>query len=722
MYCRQFSWIQGLDCKKMKKRFLILFLIVFPFCLNAVENSYVTAANRNTALRCLKLAENCLVGNDWENASRQADLGLSYDDSISDLIYMKAAAQINMGYSRSEIIKLITIAFEKDNWVGYSKNGARILYADLLSDTGLYEMSMKVLDEPQMIFSADAEFIRVKNLYRMGTEASINSARLKLNSARRVYPSDSRFPNIFFMFEFVYLLENEKVNNKYEVPEVVNVIASYYINKLPDYSGNNLELELLASFFANDNERVRIVNAIDAKNQTVNPVLAIAGMDAGLYDDQKACDLFFEMSGDSISLELLQILVSRIDDITVKQLLMEKMLNFTGIIEVDENFDLQNELIIEYELGRPKTITYDGNNDGIIDLYADCDFGAPNFIRFEKNLAEYFYYSYPAVSTINYNTENHILHFLQGEYTFAPVYLVPEKYLQQLGLDFYIPFVSYELTFADKESLLDVASSIELPVKERENAKVIYSLKDGQFISADFYENNIRYAWCDFVSSSPVSRYADYDFDGYFETLELYDLVEVESSLYDRNLIKNNFGDILEDYPLYLKQILIDRNGNTFYEFTEQYLENNGKVNCWDNDDDGIVDCQYTKYPQYTGENLLEETVYFDGNGNPFVKLTTIDGVPVKITEKSSEVMIYAGSANDFYWIDQTGDVNLENAVIKKYRNQLQQGSINFIEIDDTRLSVILVGKSIYCNILPDSQIEESEQPDDVSDIQEDLD
>ena len=130
----------------MKKRFSVIF--VFFLLINSLffaQNS-ASAANRNTALRCLRLAENCLVGGDWENAYRQAELGLSYDDSISDLIYVKAASASNLSYTRRETLDIIREAFKKDNWLGYSQNGARILYADLLCDAGDYEISLELLD------------------------------------------------------------------------------------------------------------------------------------------------------------------------------------------------------------------------------------------------------------------------------------------------------------------------------------------------------------------------------------------------------------------------------------------------------------------------------------------------------------------------------------------------------------------------------------------------
>ena len=479
----------------MKKVISVFLFLMIPFYMLNAESSFVNSANRNTALRCLKLAESCLVGNDYENALKQAELGLSYDENISDLIYLKAAAEISMGRTKSEVIQVISEAFEKNDWVGYSKNGARILYADLLSDTGRFNESMDVLDEGQMIFSADAEFIRIKNLYRMGTEASVNSARLKLNSARRIYPSDLRFPNIFFMFEFVYLMENNKINNGYEIPDVVRSISSFYIKKLPDYTGEHLELELLASFFAEKDEKNRLVNAIYSKNQTENPVLAIAGLDVGLFDDQQAFDMFFEMSGESVSLELLQIILDKIQNVEVQNQLMEKMLNFSGILEIDENYDLQNELIVEYELGRPKSIKYDKNNDGVIDLFSTCDFGAPAFVYFAQENAELFYDSYPSVSKISFKDRDFTLNFLHDDYYFSPYSLIPDSYIQKLGLDFYVPYLNQKIAYPSSDDLFAKASSVTIPVKERDDAYVVYTLADGKFVNADFFEKDLRYAY-----------------------------------------------------------------------------------------------------------------------------------------------------------------------------------------------------------------------------------
>ena len=65
----------------MKKFFILISLYFFTFSALFSQNSktsYASNANRTTAIRCLKLAESCLVGKDFVSAKNQAETGFSY--------------------------------------------------------------------------------------------------------------------------------------------------------------------------------------------------------------------------------------------------------------------------------------------------------------------------------------------------------------------------------------------------------------------------------------------------------------------------------------------------------------------------------------------------------------------------------------------------------------------------------------------------------------------
>ena len=667
------------------------------------------------------------MSRDWNNALKQAELGLSYDDSISDLIYVKTAALMNMNSKKADVLGQINKAFELDNWVNNKKNGARILYADLLSDTGKYEDSMNLLDSQPFIFSADAEFIRIKNMYRMGTSQSIENARLKLNSAIRIYPSDSRFANLFFMFEMALLQNYAILGINYEIPDIVKTVANYYISKLPDYDGKNLELELLASFFASSDMQNRLVRAIDSKEQTVHPLLAVAGLQVGLYSEKKAVELFFETVENAFCLSDLEFLTLHLRDSEVSDFLMEKLLNYDGFVYVDCDFDLQNEVIIEYKTGRPLNINCDFDNDGNQDFYAKCDFGSPEIVQLQGENISVYYQEYPFVSKIilhdNSKTDEvqqnklTVLNYFGKEFSFTPVELKENDVFGMLGLDFYVPvFTNTQFSLPDFDSLYKNAISVEYPVKERENAKVVYTIFQGETISAVFLQNEKNYAFCNF-SNIPFGRAVDFDDDGVYETLEQYDLIlenQDANSLYEPEFLTSIFGEnflhqiINENKKIYLQKISIDRNSNHFYEYAEEYLSDNGKISFWDNNDDGVIDCKHTRFPQKNGESLQEESVFYDKDGKMIVSIIFVDKTPIKMFESDKEVLINAGENKNFYWIEDVQPLEVENQILDSFKN-MKQGAVEIFESEGARFSIIKVEEDYFCKLLPESELEKDE-------------
>ena len=698
------------------KKYVLILLLSFGIVFSTEAQKSSATANKNTALRCLKLAESCLVGNDWQNALNQAELGLSYDDSISDLYYIKAAAELNLGGTKAEALRVLSSAFERSSWAGYTKNGARIFLADLLSDTGLNEESLSVLDSEPFIYSADAEFIRIKNYYRLGTSDSLNTARLRLNSDRRVYPSDSRFPEIFFMFESLFMSEAERNGLQYEVPEIVSTIAASYISKLPDYSNRNLELELMAAGFARDDEKLRLIKAIDAKNKNLSTLLATSALRAGIYTDAQAFDMFFEAGNNEFSLESLETFIALLSDEEVIERVVQILADFTGTIYIDDNMDLQYEFTVQYEKGRPSYIKYDANNDGEIELYSSCDFGAPVFVYFNSSRQQFFYNEFPKVSKVSYADRNLIFNFLHDDYVFSPFDFVTDNVFSRTGVEFYIPNISKDTALPLPQEIIENASSFELPITERDDARIIYTLSGSEIVFAEFYEKNDRYAYCDFSNQESLVRFVDYDNDGTFETTEFYsqipfgqDGLETEEN---SRIVSSVFNFIDGRNDIYLRKIQIDSNQNTFSEFSEEYLEYNGKITIWDNDDNGLPDCQYIRYPQKDGGSLLEETLYYDSNGLQILSLTTADGIPLKMNADGSEVMVYSGDVQNLYWIEQKGSDDAEAAILDYIAKGIPQGSIEIFDYEETRISLIKVGSNYYCRNVPLSAIPLDEEAD----------
>ena len=109
-------------------------------------NTTAEAANRRTALLCLEESKNSILEFNWINAFDQADLGLSYDSAISDLWYVKAVAAVELNTPKAEVVSMLASALNTNEWIQYEKDAARVLYANLLSDTGRSSAALQILD------------------------------------------------------------------------------------------------------------------------------------------------------------------------------------------------------------------------------------------------------------------------------------------------------------------------------------------------------------------------------------------------------------------------------------------------------------------------------------------------------------------------------------------------------------------------------------------------
>ncbi|MCR4743163.1 MAG: hypothetical protein K5866_09895 [Treponema sp.] len=695
------------------KKVILFFLMVFVFStvfLSAQDSA--KSANKNTAIRCYKLAESCMVGKDWQNALNQAELGLSYDDSISDLIYIKATAKINLGHSKNEVIKIIKEAFDKNNWISYSQTGARILYADLLSDEGFYKESLSVLDAKPLLFSADAEIIRIKNYYRIATPDSYNQARLKINSSRRVYSSDQRFENIFFLYELMLkknaYLEGE--SSKYD-SELLEVIANSYLAKYPNYNANS-ELEIYAAFFAQGDLKDRLISAIAAKGNVQSPLFPILALTNEFYSQEDAVLKFFDNSKNEINLDLLEVLSKQLTQAPAIKILIEKLNEFGGRLFIDCDSDLQNEFVVDYSLGRPIKASYDSNNDDVKDLIINFDYGVALDIKYSNPCVDIEYGAFPAVKTIKFNDEDCRFDFLYDDFIFTPISVIADPFIsfydislseeESADFEFYIPRMDNDKFTLTKSELMTKTVCVTLPITERYNSVVEYTLLQGQLKFAKFFEDDKQYAYCDFESGLPFTRLVDQDFDGYFETTEYYDIYNPQDNIKydDNNLIREVFSLVADSQNIYLKEVRIDRNANAICEYTEEFLGNDGRIACWDYDDNGVVDLRYKKNP-HSEENpsKSEEVSFYNSKGDEIVKMILLDDIPIQLFYQGKEIMIFAGKNNNFYWLEEELSADYEEEILSKATQITQEGKITLLKVKDKEILVIRVFDDYYCKI-----------------------
>ena len=693
----------------------LVFLLsaAFSFSLFAQTGTPGSAsvANRRTAVRYLQIAKQYASEKLWEEAQSNAKMGLAYDDKIADLWYLQAVSMAALGEKKSRVLPLVVTALTESEWVDYNRDGARILYADILCQERLFVQALSVLDSAPFIYSADAEYIRAKSYYGLGDKESLTKARERLDAARRVYPADARFAELFYTYEY-YIYRN----NNGAVAEI-QALADAFALTIPLYKKTKNDLEVYAAIFSSDvNKKTRMLKAFNSKGLT-SPLYAIEALKTGLIDEDAALDYFYKFSDKEISLLMLEDFVALLKSEDAKKEFSEYLNSYGGKVIFSTDSDLHSNIVISYNRGRPETISYDYNQDDEYEWLAQCDFGVPLKINLSENALELEYSSWPYISSASYkmDNKNSDLRFtlIAETLKWTPFTIEADASIKAiLGTDFFIPVISENQVSVSGQDLLRSALSYSIPSGERENAVIQVSLLNGMAQIASYSVGDNIYAMATFEKGLPVSRKLDVDGDGLFETQEFYGY----STNPDENFISGNdemqimtnlFGSPAQGTGFYLKKITVDRNGDTVPDFTEEYLPasaknlKNGKISSWDSDSDGDWDVQYIKYPSMVDGKLREEARFHQPLTDSIVTVTSENGIPVFVQDGNKNLPVSKGSSDNFYWISNAGSKKDEENITNAINQVEEQGLSIIVNSGKSRFLAVRIEKMIFGMDIP---------------------
>lgn len=677
----------------MFKKAISLFIVLSSFSLSVlnaqgVSNS-ASVANRRTAVRYLQLAKQFAADKFWSEADSNAKMGLAYDDKIADLWYLRAVSQMNLGEKKSKILPLIVTALTEAEWVDYNRDGARILYSDILCSTRQFVQSLSVIDSDPFVYSADAEYIRAKAYYCLGDDESVNKARSRLDAARRVYPADSRFAELFYTNEYRILRNTNVVSGE------TRSLADAFSLMVPLYKNARDDLEIYAAIFAgNESKKIRMLKAFNSKHQK-SPLYALEALKTGLLQEDEALDYFYQFADKTINLSVLEDFVSLLSSDEAKKEFSEYLNSYNGTITIDVDDDLISNMTVIYKRGRPESITYDVNQDDDYEWIASCDFGVPLKIALSENALELEYSAWPYISAATYKmgASHADLKFalIAETLSWTPFVIEADKAISQsLAYDFYIPVLSAsEQNSVSGSDLLKAALSYSIPSREREGAVIQVSLLNGVAQLASYSVGDKIYAMAQFENGIPVSRKLDVDGDGLFETSEYYGFSSDGSEKFistndEMQIMTNLFGSPALGTGFYVKKITVDRNGDTIPDFTEEYLPASegaripGKISSWDTNGDGDWDVQYVKHPSSIEGKLREEAKFHQPLTDFVVTVFSEDGIPVSVQNGKENLAVTKGLSKNFYWISQVCSQADEEKIIKDV-NQIGEQGVSII-------------------------------------------
>lgn len=698
----------------LKKVFFVLTVFsLFVFSLSGASFNSADVANRRTAIRYLQLAKDYAAQKKWDLVESQSSMGMNYDDSISDLWYINAISKINRNFPKRDICNLVKTSLQKSNWVDYNRENAKVLYADLLCSTLKFQEALTILDEDKLIYSADAELIRSRCYYNLPGNENLEKARDKIESARRVYPNDMRFVDLFLKFEYKNM---EKSGEGF--PERVQKTGESIVKALPNMANIDTELELYASYFADKEKRIRMLKSYNARGNK-SPLYAIAALENGLMNQEDALDYYLVFAEKECNYSQLEKFVSLLTEDGPKDFLKQHLDAFNGVIFSDTDGDLVPNLRVKFVRGRAQRIVYDQDQDDVFDWDCECDFGAPLYVHFADEFATVRYDNWPSVNGIEYywDTKDWAkFNIASDSLNYSPFGMKPNDMIKNcLDFDFYYPFIIEPYKSINLESVFSCTLSVEVPSKEAEYDILKISIYNQKAQMFRYYKGEQLYAQAQCNEEGrPVSRIVDRDCDGLFETTEYFgwdsenDGKKYYSNDDSQSITKNIFGllgDIAGDFGqqvFYLKMIQIDSNGDTIPDFTEEYLKGEGKISSWDFDNDGVWDTRYIKYPATEDGILREESLFNNTYKKRMQSVLFENSKPVLVKDGEAVRPVTKGTKN-LYWIGQTGTEEIAREIFKK---NYEQGVVQIVQCGTVRLFVIKIGNMIFGEIIEETQDE----------------
>ncbi len=700
---------------KIARKLSIFLFSVFILPSSLLSAQSAAKTNRNTAVRCLRLAKSYASQKQWKEAKSQTELGLAYDDKIADLWYIKAVSESALGSSKASVLPMVIKSLTEGDWVDYNKDSARILYADILCSTRQFETAVQILDNEPFLYSADAEYIRIKAFYNGGTFDSIQKAREKVNSARRIYPDDQRFAQLFYSYEYA-LKSGGKITETPDSEALVKSIAKALRLALAKSRNLDGELELYSILFTEGEEKTRLLKSFRARNHTA-PLLAQAALEEGLIKEETALDYFYSYADKQIDKAVLDAFVPLVTGEKTKKELYDYLNAYNGVITADTDGDLVPNLTVTYNRGRPKHIEYDGNQDDENDWVSDCDFGVPLSVELDGGTTKLIYDSWPTLAQAVYTrgdgnkTIPRLTFNLASEnFSWSPFSIKANQIVKSsLGLDLFFPEVPPLVPDLDGEQLIRASTSYEIPTEERPGAMIKVIIVNGQAQSARYLQGDKVYAQATFKNGLPESRMVDRDGDGQFETIEIYGRdpsgrQNVLSDGDEKQIVANLFGLPAGNTGFYVKMIQIDANGDTIPEFTEEYTTAGGRISSWDSDGDGNWDTRYVKKPAQSDGILREDAIFHQPLSKIVITVSSENGIPVSINGAGMTFGISKSKSGKFYWIGPAGDASDEKKVEEAVNQNTRQGVSILVANGKKRMIAIRIEKMIFGEMLSEQE------------------
>lgn len=668
--------------KKIIRNIFLLLVLSFSFS-QVVFSQSLNYVDKNTALRYLKLSQDYMVKSQWDSVLSYAEIGLTYDDTVADLWYLKA---ISLEQNREKpylIIENLEKSLDTE-WNVYNKNGAKLLLADYYAHTLNYKSALNLLDDKSLLLNSEALKIKAKIYYLTG---EISKAREAISTGWRVFPTDPDYPKIFYTYEDSALLNNVDENLDditYSVTdELFYQLNNQFLTSIYDFitvrNRYDGELLLLASSFADKDLQEQILKVY--KTQGIdNPLYPIKALEANIILPEDAIDSFFALSDQKINYNYLEQLVKLIPE-NEKKSIVAFLDAYEGEIYFDNNNDGIFELKSIYKNGRPSYAEYEFHQDGNIFWSCDFDYGTPRkvYIPSEPSNITFIYARYPFVSKIE--TDFVDINLVPDSVKGLPFEVVKSDFLLDV-YDFYLPMPTTN-TFELPNMFYNINSITFYNTAKGQYGedKVRFSLSNGKIVSGNYYLDNVLYASAIFEEGELLFRNIDKDYDGVFEMTEIYTNLDKSHDFQSNVDKKNIFGSLDYEKDIWLSSISIDMNSDGEIDFREEYFQDGRIVKTWE----GV-----TQVNNQNGD--LISVTFKNPINNLDVLVNYKEGKPINFEYNDYIYNLVYDQSLDMYFISYDPKTNYSidfDKIKQDLQNKKSSYSVILYEIGDARFCAI---------------------------------
>ncbi|MDR3302996.1 MAG: hypothetical protein LBS86_01140 [Treponema sp.] len=545
-------------------RFMVVLCCVFAVSVFAVDDERGDAA---MAKRYVAWAETAIAQGRWTEALAALERGMDFVDVSSDMSYLLARARLHERQNAGAVLEAIRLAEASRRWGAYNLTAARFLEAETLTQLRAFSEALRILSTlPQ---NADMFCLRLTILEQLDERQAF---RATLAEALTDYPRDPRLIHIFLEYAADRLPEA----NERDIMDIALRRLPFLLEADPDLAW------LAVPFIKDPDESRRVLAAYRAINTPV-PASIPAALSIGLITESQAVDELFSIK--AIDKKLLLTVWDALKSDTAQEQFKQNIMRYSGVISEDIDSDGFAETLLEYRDGVIVAYSYDGDQDGDVELSLAFDAGAPARADFavpggsdtlfaypapERAVLEW--QQYPAILDIRFENTRYVPRLL--DFFFAPIHFINLFDGQPNG--FLYPERDPLSASLSKRAMISSAAFIERPSAEFAGAIERIELENGVPQRASEWLHEQLISETSFSLGRPVSQRVDLDLNGHLETTRRFRQSGSAPVSIDLDALEKRVEFIESDWD-----------GDGVFEYAEQHSA--GVIlRFWDINQDGI--------------------------------------------------------------------------------------------------------------------------------------